>query len=165
MVHTSTTIATYGIAREHLDLAQSADSDTTPLALCNPHHQQLYRAIRFPAPCAACASQPRYSGDYTRRCPDPFQITTYLQQTVDFEGILSADSKVCKQCYDFHRQVLQQQNAGQSTSVSTLHDIKHQLEREIVQFEASNNEEITDHKSITRVHDQMTLGMLGCILL
>ena len=144
IAHTSTTIATYDIAQEHLDLAQSADSDTTPLALYNPHDQQLYRATRLPAPCAACASQPRYGGDYARRCPNPFQITTYLQQMVDFEGILSVDSKVCKQCYDFHRRVFQQQNGCQSTSVSTLHEIEHHLEREIVQFEASNNEEITN---------------------
>ena len=33
--HTSTTVATYDIAWEYLDLVQSADSDTTSLALCN----------------------------------------------------------------------------------------------------------------------------------
>ena len=64
IAHTSTTIATYDIAQEHLDLVQSADSNTSPLALCNPHYQQLYRTIRFPVPCAACASQPQYGGDY-----------------------------------------------------------------------------------------------------
>ena len=63
--HTSTTITTYDIAQEHLDLVDTADNDSSPLALCNPHYQQLYRALRFPLPCAACASQPHYGGDYT----------------------------------------------------------------------------------------------------
>ena len=69
---------------------------------------------------------------------------TYLQQTGNFDGILCIESKVCKLCYDFHWQVLQEQNAAQPTPVSILHDSEYQLEREMVQFEASNNEVITD---------------------
>ena len=75
-----------------------------------------------------------------------------MQQIVDFDGILSTDSKVCKLCYDFHQPVLQQQNASQPTPDSTLHDIEYLLEREIVKFEASNKVVIT-HKEY-----------LGCIV-
>ena len=158
--HTSTTITTYDIAQEHLDLIETEDIDSSPLALCNPHYQQLYRVLRFPLPCAACASQPRYGGDYTRRCPNPIQITTYLQQTVNFDGILSPDSKVCKPCYDFHRRVLQQQNAGQPTPVSTLHDIASRLEEKIVQFEASNTELITDKEYLGWVVCRVALQLV-----
>ena len=73
---------------------------------------------------------------------------TYLQQIMDFDGILSTDSRVCKPCYDFHQLVLQQQNASQPTPDSTLHDIEYQLEREIVK----NNKVITDKE------------YLGCIV-
>ena len=45
------------------------------------------------------------------------------QQTVDFNGILSADSKVCKLCLDFHGE-------------------------RIIKFEASNNEVITDKECL-----------------
>jgi len=90
----------YDVAQEHLDLVEIQDSHTesdtsSPLALCSCHYQQLYRALRFPLPCAACSSQPWYGGDYTRRCPNPVKITAYLQETVDFDGVISADSKVC----------------------------------------------------------------------
>ena len=121
--HTSTTIATHNIAREYLDIVETADSDSSALALCNPHYQHLYRALRFPLPCAACASQPRYGGDFIRRCPNPTEITRYLQQMIDFDGILSSDRKVCKQCYDFHRWVLHLHNSPQSTPVLALDDI------------------------------------------
>ena len=33
--------------------------NSSPLALCNPHYQQLYRALRFPLPCAACSGVAR----------------------------------------------------------------------------------------------------------
>ena len=158
--HTSTTITTYDIAQEHLDLVDTADNDSSPLALCNPHYQQLYRALRFPLPCAACASQPRYGGDYTRRCPNPIQITAYLQKTVNFDGILSVDSKVCKPCYDFHRRVLQQQNATQPTPVSTLHDIAFRLEEKIVQFEGTNNKLITDKEYLGWVVCKIALQLV-----
>ena len=40
MSHTSTTITTFDIAREHLSLVETTDTDTsTPLALCNTHYQ------------------------------------------------------------------------------------------------------------------------------
>ena len=146
--HTSTTIATHNIAREYLDIAETTDSDSSPLALCNPHYQHLYRALRFPLPCAAGASQPRYGGDYTRRCPNPIEITRYLQQTVDFDGIMSSDSKVCKPCYDFHRRVLQQHNPHQPTPVLTLDDIAAQLEGKILQLEGRKKNELI---SILRV--------------
>ena len=38
------------------------------------------------------------------------------------------------------------QDAGQPTPVFTLHDIASQLEENIAQFEASNNELVTDKK-------------------
>lgn len=57
--HTSTPIATYGIAQACLTLPDlpTGEADCT-LVLCNSHYQQLYREITFPRPCAACMSQP-----------------------------------------------------------------------------------------------------------
>jgi len=139
ITHTTTSISTYDVAQEHLDLVELHDCHTdtsSPLALCSCHYQQLYRALRFPLPCAACSSQPRYGGDYTRWCPNPVKITAYLQETVDFDGVISADSKVCKPCYDFDRQILQQQICSKSAPISTVHDIASQLEEKIAQFEA-----------------------------
>ena len=161
--HTSTTIATHNIAREYLDIVETADSDSSALALCNPHYQHLYRALRFPLPCAACASQPRYGGDYTRRCPNPTEITRYLQQMVDFDGILSSDSKVCKQCYDFHQQVLHLHNSPQSTPVLALDDIVAQLEGKIEQLEGSKNELISDKEYLGWVVCKVTIKRGGGI--
>ena len=111
-------------------------------------------------PLAACASQPRYGGDYTQQHPNPIQITAYLQQTVNFDGILSVDSKVCKLCYYFHWRVLQQQNATQPTPVSTLHDIAFRLEEKIVQFEGSNNDLITDKEYLGWVVCKIALQLV-----
>ena len=55
----------HDIVQEHLDLIQSTDSDSSPLAVCNSHYWQLYREVKFPLPYAACASHPQYGGDYT----------------------------------------------------------------------------------------------------
>ena len=85
--YTSITIATYDIAREHLELVQSADRDTRPLVLCNPHYQQLYRAIKSPVPCATYASQPWDGGDYTRRCRNLIQITTYSRRWISMASL------------------------------------------------------------------------------
>ena len=67
---------------------------------------------------------------------------------VDFDGILSSDSKVCKPCYEFHRWVLQQHNPHQSTSALTLNDIVALLEWKIVQLKGSKNELISDREYI-----------------
>ena len=132
MSHTATSIAKYEVAREHLDLAPISEAEaSSSLVLCNSHYQQLYRELHFPLPCAACSSQPRYGGDYTRRCPDPVQISTYLQQTLDFSGILMAQSKICTPCYMFHRQILQKQNSNDSIFVLTLDTIASNLEGKI----------------------------------
>ena len=164
IAHTTTSMSTYDVAQEHLDLVDVQDcqteSDTSsPLALCSCHYQQLYRALRFPLPCAACSSQPRYGGDYTRRCPNPVKITAYLQETVDFDGVISADSKVCKPCYDFHRQILQQQICSESAPISTLHDIASQLEEKIARFEAGNAELTTDNEYLGWVVCQIALKL------
>ena len=44
----------HNIARECLDIAETAGSD------CNPHYQHIYRALRFPLSHATCASQSWY---------------------------------------------------------------------------------------------------------
>ena len=41
----SLTSTTNNIRREHLDLVETADTDSSPLALCNPHYEQLYKAF------------------------------------------------------------------------------------------------------------------------
>lgn len=130
--HTATSIAKYEVAREHLDLAPIPEAD-----------QQLYRELHFPLPCAACSCQPRYGGDYTRRCPDPVQISTYLQQTLDFSGVLTAQSKICKPCYMFHRQILQKRTSD-SISAPTFDTIVANLEGKIAEFETSERKSVTD---------------------
>ena len=56
----TTSITTYSIASQYLDLGDCSqpDSDSTQksLALCNTHYQKLYRELEFPTPCAACAA-------------------------------------------------------------------------------------------------------------
>ena len=145
MSHSATSIAKYEVAREHLDLAPIPEAEaSTSLLLCNSHYQQLYRELHFPLACAACSCQPRYGGDYTRRCPDPVQISTYLQQTLDFSGVLTAQSKICKPCYMFHRQILQKQNTSDSISAPTFDTIVANLEGKIAEFEASERKSVTD---------------------
>ena len=140
IAHIRTSISTYDVAQDLVEVQdRPTESDkSSPLALCSWHYQQLYRALRFPLPCTGYSSQPQYGGDYTWRWPNPVKITAYLQETVhvDFDGVISADSKVCRPCYDFHRQILQQQICSESAPISTLHDITSQLEEKIAQFEA-----------------------------
>ena len=57
-------------------------------------------ALQFPLPCAACSSQPWYGGDYTG--------VAQIIITADSDGVILADSKVCKPCSDIHHQILQQ---------------------------------------------------------
>ena len=79
---------------------------------------------------------------------------------VDFDGILSSDSKVCKQCYDFHQQVLHLHNSPQSTPVLALDDIVAQLEGKIEQLEGSKNELISDKEYLEWVVCKVTLKLV-----
>ena len=146
---TSTIIARYDIAREHLDLVQSADCNSSPLALCNPHYQQLCGAIRFPVPCmcSMCVTAHGVVEITLNDVQTPFKSWHTCSRQWRFDGILSGDLKVWKPCSDFHSLVLQQQNPGQVNRhlfLLCMHDIEYQLEREIVKYEISNHEVITD---------------------
>ena len=81
----------------------------------------------------ACNSQPRYGDGYTRRCPDPVKITEFLKQTLDYTSELTATCKICKPCYLFHQQVLQQIKSSniaqqQLTHWSRCKCIKHNIQ-------------------------------------
>ena len=79
---------------------------------------------------------------------------------VDFDGILSSDSKVCKQCYDFHRRVLHLHNSPQSTPVLALDDIVAQLEGKVEQLEGNKNELISDKEYLEWVVCKVTLKLV-----
>jgi hypothetical protein len=121
--HTSTSIVSFEAALEYLDMTGAVvDSDGTPqtLSLCSLHYQYLYRQVHYPEPCTACSSQPRYGGEYVRRCPDPVRVTEFLKETLDYRNELTATSKICKPRYIFHRQVLQQMHDSNSTETEKL---------------------------------------------
>ena len=106
VAHTSTSIVTYEVAQEYLDLIEYESVLATPrsqsVTLCNSHYQHLYREVHFPQLCASCYTQPKYGGEYTRRCPDPQVISEFLKQNFDFDNMLTAESKIYKPCYLFH---------------------------------------------------------------
>jgi len=83
-------------------------------------------------------------GDYTRHCPDPEKITAFLKQTLDFDGVLTAASRICKPCYSFHRQILLQEESGISTSMQTLHSIASDLDSRVKQFETQERNSASD---------------------
>ena len=135
--HTKTSFVSYEVAQQHLDLSDASHSEnasSTALALRNSHYQQLYREINFPQLCAACSSQPRYGGGYTRRCPHPEKITEFLQQNFNFGGALTCESKICKPCYTFHHYIHQQLNDRTSSSDHTLESIQSELDAKIRNF-------------------------------
>ena len=127
ILHTSTT-KQHDIAKEYLGIGGTADSDSSPLALCNPHYQHEYRALRFPLPFAACATQLRYGRGYTPRCPNLTETTRYLQQMVDLDRILSSDSHVTTSINGYSNN-----DSHQPTPTLTLDDRATQLEGEIIQ--------------------------------
>ena len=133
--HTTTSIVSFEVAREYLDMIESDGGTSQSLSLCNCHYQYLYREVHYPQPCAACSSQPRYGGEYTRRCPDPAKITVFLKETFDFSGALTVASKICKPCYMFHRQMLQQIDSSSSVAINTLQSIVSDLETRLTHFE------------------------------
>ena len=135
----------YEVALEYLDIVGVSDDFTSQsLSLCNCHYQFLYREVHYPQPCAACSSQPRYGGEYTRRCPEPDRITAFLQETFDFCGVLTKICKICKPCYMFHRQILLQLNAGSSMATDTLNSTVSDLETKLAHFEMDGVDTVCD---------------------
>ena len=64
-------------------------------------------------------------------------ISAFLKQTFNFDVILTPKSKICKQCYLFHRQILQQQG-GMNTKMlpdEELPSVVKEVERNIAEFE------------------------------
>ena len=94
--------------------------------------------------CAACSSQPRYGGDYTRRCPHPEKITEFLQQNLDFGSILTPAIKICTSCYLFHRRILQQLESVSSTTHHALDSIVSDLQTKLKQFDIEGRISVTD---------------------
>ena len=91
--HTATSIVTYKVAQEYLDIPGDCCTTSQSLSLCKSHYQYLYREVHYPQPCEACSSQPRYGGDYICQCPDPARITLFLQEMFEFSGALSILAK------------------------------------------------------------------------
>ena len=149
MSHTTTHIVTHEIAQEYLDLVPTPESGSAipqDLTLCNSHYQFLYRKVHYPEPCASCFTEPNYGGKYTRCCPDPEQISAFLKETFNLDGVLTATSKICKQCYLFHRQILQQQGEANTEVVPdrSLPSIVKEVERKIADFEHEPQHLVTD---------------------
>ena len=145
--HRTTSIVSYEVAKEYLDLAESSQNESATsqsLTLCNAHYQQLYREVHLPQPCAACSSQPRYGGDYTCRCPHPEKITEFLQQNLDFGSVLTPASKICTSCYFFHRRILQQLESVSSTTHHALDSIVSDLQTKLKQFDIEGRISVTD---------------------
>ena len=146
---TTTHIVTHDIAQEYLDLVPTPESCSTTsqmLTLCNSHYQFLYRKVHYPDPCASCCTQPNYGEKYVRCCPDPEQISAFLKQTFNFDVILTPKSKICKQCYLFHRQILQQQGGMNTKMVpdQELQSVVKEVERNIAEFEHQPTHLVTD---------------------
>lgn len=157
--HTTTSIVSVEVAREYLDIIQSDGGISQSLSLCNCHYQYLYRELHYPQPCAACYSQPRYGGDYTRHCPDPAKITVFLKETFDFSGALTVASKICKPCYIFHRQVLQQLDSSSSAVTDTLHSIVFHLETRLADFEKKGVDTVCDKSFLAWNVCKVSLGL------
>ena len=137
--HTTTQIITHEIAQEYLDLIEvGTDLPLQGLRLCNSHYQYLYREIHTPKPCATCSSQPKHGEKYTRRCPDPDVISQFLKRTTNFEGDLTPESRICKHCYSFHREILldlQQESECTKNDDQTLPAIIGSLQDKITHFQ------------------------------
>ncbi len=102
-----TSITSFEVARRYLNLQQSQSSN--PLVLCNAHYQHLYREVNRPLPCATCFLPPKPGERHTRKCPDPYIIRHYLIDTIGFDGSLTCESSLCKQCYVLHQKILRDQ--------------------------------------------------------
>ena len=125
IAHTSTNMATNEVAREHLEIARSADSDTIPLALCNPHYLKLYTGqLDF----QQHVQHVRHGHGIVEITLDDLQTPFKSQHTYSRQWISKASFLLSAKSANSAMtsiEGVQQQNAGESTSVSTLHDIEH----------------------------------------
>ena len=69
---------------------------------------------------------------------------TFLKQTLDFDGVLTTASRICKPCYSFHQQILLQAESGISTSMQTLHSIASDLDSTVKHFETQERNSASD---------------------
>ena len=152
----TTSITTYSIASQYLELDECSRVDTTDksLALCNAHYQKLYRELEFPAPCATCGVHTRYGKNHVRRCPDPAIITSYLQTITGFSGTLTTDSRVCKACYEFHSQILRHHHENPS-----LESVKSNLQVSISTFESCDKQAVTEEQYLDWLVQKVALTL------
>ena len=100
-----TTLCDYETAESILEELDPLKSTCMSLSLCNTHYQKLYGILNKPVACASCAEKPRVGQCFIRNCPDPAFITQYLKEHEGFEGTITKDSKVCKNCYVRHKSI------------------------------------------------------------
>ena len=101
-------IPPHDIAQEYLDLVPTPEScSTTPkiLTLCKSITSSFTEKHIIQL-CVSFSTQPNHREKYTQCCPDPEQISAFLKQTFNFDVVLTAKSKICKQCYLYHHRIL-----------------------------------------------------------
>ena len=86
--------------------------------LCEKHYRSLHKLMKpdsYKMKCAACSTSIKGSNYHKfRACCEPERFQSYLQQHIDFEGIITANDKVCMDCYRYSCTLSSQNVKGKS---------------------------------------------------
>ena len=72
---------------------------TTPL--CQAHYNKIHSYLHAPVECDSCNARPKKGEQYSRHCPNPDRINTYINNISNEPLALNDSSRICNSCYIF----------------------------------------------------------------
>ena len=89
--------------RQYLQCAAFENIESSDTNLCNKHYRALHKHINpvsYQWKCAVCSIAIRGSNYHNfRTCAEPEKFQKHLTERTDYEGNITADDKVCMECY------------------------------------------------------------------
>ena len=81
----------------------TVEESVTTVGLCRDHYNLLYTQLHVSATCESCDAKPKKGECFTRHCPAPDSVNTYLSLLSSDPSHLTDESLICHACYKhFH---------------------------------------------------------------
>ena len=90
---------------------------TTPL--CQAHYNKIHSYLHAPVECDSCNARPKKGEQYSRHCPNPDRINTYINNISNEPLALNDSSRICNSCYIFFNRTLKRLQHTKSHIVDT----------------------------------------------